>query len=128
MMIALITIYSGLIPWLRFYVLTSIITDLRLSVVYIHTFAFLFRKKKYVEEKKKLVQDLMTPLIIYTHMCNLCTYEYTYVEIYSIHLDSSDPPGVSSRPLGSHPSTPYVQCVCVCAYTHTYAHIHSHPR
>jgi len=30
--------------------------------------------------------------------------------------------------LGSHPSTPSVQCVCVCAYTHTHAHIHSHPR
>jgi len=38
------------------------------------SFAFLFRKKKYVKEKKQLVQDLIPPLNIYIHMCTLYTY------------------------------------------------------
>ena len=45
-----------------------------------------------------------------------------------VEKDFLGPPGVSSRLMGSHPSTPSVQCVCVCAYTHTYTHVHSHPR
>jgi len=36
-----------------------------------------------------------------------------------VHLYSLGPPGVSSRFLGSWPSTPFVQCVCVCIHTHT---------
>jgi len=39
-----------------------------------------------------------------------------------VHLDSLGPPGVSSRPLGSHPSTPCVVRVFVFVYTHI------HPR
>ena len=39
-------------------------------------------------------------------------------------VHSSGSPGVSSKPLGSQPSTPYVQCVCVCVYTHTYANVY----
>ena len=38
-----------------------------------------------------------------------------------VHLDSSGPPGVSSRLLGSHPSTS-AECVCVCVYTHSHTH------
>jgi len=38
-----------------------------------------------------------------------------------VHLDSSGPPGVSSRPLYSHWIL-HVQCVCVCVYTHIHAH------
>ena len=36
----------------------------------------------------------------------------------SVHLDSLGLPVVSSRPLGSHQSTPYLQFVCVFVYTH----------
>jgi len=60
-----------------------------------------------------------------------CTHAkilYIYAKIYLIHLDFWGPPGVSSRPLDSHPSTPSAQCVCVCAYIHTHTHIHSQPR
>ena len=42
---------------------------------------------------------------------------------FSPSLDSLGPPGVSSRPLGSQPSTPYVQCVRACVrYTHVHLH------
>jgi len=52
MMIAFITINSGLVPLIEGLraQLESYILDLRLSV-FAFTFAFLFRKKKYVEEK-----------------------------------------------------------------------------
>ena len=52
-----------------------------------------------------------------------------FVHLYSIHvyctlvnLDSSGPPGVSSRLLGSQPSTPSVLCVCACVYKHIHPH------
>jgi len=65
---------------------------------------------------------------------HMCIYTSIYTNMYFVHMyetcmprfspsDSSGPPGVSSRSLGSHLSTPYVQCVYVCAYTHTYTHI-----
>jgi len=44
-----------------------------------------------------------------------------YVRRDLVHLDSSGPPGVSSRLLGSYPSTPSV-CLCVCVYTHIHTH------
>ena len=47
----------------------------------------------------------------------LCTHIRIHTCGDLVHLDSSGPPGVSSRPLGSHQSTPSVQCVCVCVYT-----------
>jgi len=57
----------------------------------------------------------------------VCTHIYIHICPNLVHLNSSGPPGVSSRPLGSHPSTLYVQCSCVCGYTHTYTHIHYGP-
>jgi len=39
-----------------------------------------------------------------------------------LHPDSSGPPGVSSQPLGSQLSTPYVQCLCVFVYKHINPH------
>jgi len=45
------------------------------------SFAFLYRKKKYVREKKQLVQDLIPPLNIYIHMCTSYTYTNMYVKI-----------------------------------------------
>jgi len=77
-------------------------------------FAFLSREEKYDKEEKQIVQDLISPPSIYIHICTL----YIYTNTHMLRLDSSDPPGVSSRPLGSHPSTPYVVRVCVCVYTH----------
>ena len=46
-----------------------------------------------------------------------------YAEIWSI-LDFLGPPGVSSRLLGSHPSTSSVCAVyvCTCVYTHIHPH------
>jgi len=52
MMIAFITINSGLVPLIEgLCAQILIIKDLRLSVVCVHIFCFFFRKKKYVEEK-----------------------------------------------------------------------------
>ena len=91
-----------------------------------HIFYF-SQKKRHVKRKKPLVQYLIPPLSIGIYTCVLCTHVRIYVCQDLVHLDSSGPPGVSSRLLGSHPSTSSVQCACVCAYTHTHTHIHSHP-
>jgi len=92
------------------------------------SFAFLFRKKKYVKETSSY-SKISSGLLAYTYTCvtytNICMPGYIYQDV--VHLDSSGHPGVSSRSLGSQPSTPSVQCVCECAYKHTYTHIYSHP-
>jgi len=52
MMIAFVTINSGLVPLIRrVYALKSYILGLRSSVVCVHIFAFLFWNKKYLKEK-----------------------------------------------------------------------------
>jgi len=91
------------------------------------SFAFLFRKKKYVKGKSSYFK-ISSRLLPYTYTCVLCTYIGIHKCRDLVHLDSAGHLGVSSRPLGSQLSTPYVQCVCMCAYTHTYTHVHSHPR
>ena len=88
-----------------------------------------FFGRKHVPEKKQFKISSRLPAFSYT--CVLCTRIRTQIYRDLFHLDSSGPPGVSSRPLGSHPSTPCaVTPVChgVCAYTHTYTNIHSNPR
>ena len=90
-----------------------------------HFLLFFFGRKRC--SRKKAVQDLIPPLSKYIHMCTLYTYTNTICRD-SVHLDSSGPPGVSSQPLGSHPSTPCAVCHGVCLYTHTYTNIHSNPR
>jgi len=87
-----------------------------------------FLKRKDMLKEKSSQSKISSRLLVYIYTCVLCTHIRIYVYQDLVHLDSSGPPGVSSRLLGSHPSTPSVQCVCVCAYTHTHAHIHSHPR
>jgi len=108
-------------PWLRVYVLKSIILDSRLSVVCVHIFWFFVFERKNMLKKKQLVQDLIPPPSIYIKMWR-CTHIRIYICRDLVHLDSLGPPGVSSRPLGSQPSTPSVQGVCVCVYTHIYTH------
>jgi len=78
-------------------------------------------KGKHVVEKSSYFK-MSSRLLAYTYTCVLCTHIQIHVCRDLVHLDSSGPPGVSSRPLGSQPSTPRVQprCVCVCACTHTY--------
>ena len=71
---------------------------------------FLFGRENRL--KKQLVQDLILPLSICMYMCTL--YTYTNIQCRDlVHPDSSGPPGVSSRLLGSHTSNTSVQCVCV---------------
>ena len=73
---------------------------------------------------RKLVGRSAIPAVLCTHIqIHMCR------DLVHLPVDSSGPPGVSSRPLGSH-HIPHVWCVCVSAYSHTYTHsgIHSHPR
>jgi len=75
MMIAFITINSGLVPLiegLRAQIL--IIKDLRLSVVCVHILCFFFRKKKYVKEKSSK-SKISSRLLAYTYTC--VAYIYT---------------------------------------------------
>ena len=84
------------------------------------SFEFLFRKKKCVKEKKKLVQDLIPPSGIYIHMCTLYTYTNTYMPRCS--------PSGSFGPFRFLVLTPvltpeYTMCsVGVCVFTHIHPH------
>ena len=127
MMIAVISIQSGVVPLIegpcaQIYSGFEIIGGFAFT-----SFAFLFRKKNHVEEKSSQ-SKIASYLLAYTYTCVLCTYIRIHIYRDLVHLDSSGLPGVSCQPLGSQPSTPYVQCVRVCVYTHTYTHIHSPPR
>jgi len=102
---------SNLILYLRFGIIVGLRSHLLPS------------EEKYVQGKSS-----QSKISSCTYTCVLCTHIRIYVCRDLVHQDSLGPPGVSSRPLGSYPSTPSVQCVCVCAYTHTYTHIHSHLR
>jgi len=84
------------------------------------SFAFLFRKEKYVKEKNSQ-SKISSRLLTYIYTCVLFTHIRTYVRQNLVYLDSSGPLGVSSRLLGSHPSTCAV-CVCMCVCTHSYTH------
>ena len=128
MIIAFITINSSLVPSIeaRVYALRFFwIWDISITFT---SFAFLYWKKTYVNEKKQLVQDLIPPPGMYTHMCTLYTYTNTYMPRFS-------PSGFfgPSRCLVPTPglTSEYPMCsvcVCVCAYTHTYTYVHFHPR
>jgi len=90
-----------------------------------HLLFFFFGRKNMLKEKAVSPRSHPASWHIHTHVY------FVHIRIHIcqdlVHLDSSGPPGVSSRPLGSHPSTPSVQCVCVCVYTHTNPHTsHNH--
>jgi len=112
-----------LLHWLRVYALKFIL-DLRYQWFCFYIFCCSFSEEKMCYRKKYLVQDLILPPSIYIHMCNL-SHIPIHIRQDWIHLDSLVHPDVSSRPLGSRPSS--LQCVGVRAYTHTYTRIHSHP-
>jgi len=86
---------------------------------YIYIFCFSFPEEKYVKEKNQSVQDLSPPPS--TYACVLCTHVRIHICQDLVHLDSSGSSSASSRPMGSHPSTPHA--VYVCARN---THIHPH--
>jgi len=77
------------------------------------------RKKKYVKEKKQLVQDLILPPSIYIQMCTLYTYTKTHLPGFSPSAFFGPSrcliptPGLTSE----YPIC--TACVCVCVYTLT---------
>ena len=69
-------------------ILVSLIEGLCSSEFSVCTsFAFLFRKKKNVKEKKQIVQDSIPPPSIYIHMCTLTVNLYTYTNTYMHRLN-----------------------------------------
>jgi len=80
-------------------------------------FAFLFRKEKYVKEKKHSVKDLLL-LSIYIITCTLYTGTNTFMRILSLWILWALQDRVSHLDPWAHIEVPYVQCPCACAYTH----------
>jgi len=104
---------------------------LRFDLSVLHS-NFLFSKicfsgRKSMFKKKNSLSKVSYCLPAYIYTCRFCTHIRIHMCQGLVHLDSSGTPGVSFRPLGSHPSTLHA-CVCVCAYAHTYTHMHSRPR
>jgi len=117
--------------WSSSYAGNSIYLNLFLrfvASVFFHQFFFL----------KQLVQDLLPPLSIYIHLCTFAAplgachasrgwcsggLTNTYIRIHIcrdlVHLDSSGPPGISSRSLGSH-RVPRLCIGRVCVRIHTH--------
>jgi len=97
------------------------------SVLHLHLLLFFFECSKKTWKKQFVKISSRRSSFMYT--CVLCTHIRIHICWDSIHLDSSSSPGVSSRSLGSHQSTPYAVCVCVhnTPNTHTHTHIHSNP-
>jgi len=91
-----------------------------------HLLLFFFGRKNMLK-KKISYSKISSRLLTYMYTCVLCTHIRAYVCRDLVHLDSSGPPGVSSRFLGSHPSSPYVQ-VCVCVRIHTLTHTYTPTR
>ena len=86
-------------------------------------FAFFGRKKKYVEEKKQLVQDLILPFSIYIKVCTLYTYTKTCMPRFSPSEFFGSSRCLIPTP-GLIPEYPICAvCVCVCVYTHLHPHI-----
>jgi len=104
---------------LRVYALKSIL-DLRYQwFAHIFFFSFCERKNMLKENKKTVSPDFYLSPSIYIYTCVLRTPHGIYVYYhYSTSGFLLGSPGVSSRHLGSHPSTPHA--VCVCTYTHTH--------
>ena len=133
MMIAFITIKSGLVPLIEglcpqnYCFRFEIFSGVRSHLLIFFFCREIFERKHFTEQNSQSKISSRLQAYTYTFQCVLCTHIRT--EIWSTcilralqvpHLD----------PLGSQPSTPSVQCVCVCAtvcaYTHTHTHIHSH--
>ena len=125
MIIAFITTNSGLVPLIEglceqiLYFRCEIISGLRSHLLLF----FVGRENMF---KKKAVSPRSFCLLAYTYTCVLCTHIRIHICRNLVHLDYSGPPGVSSRPLGSRPSTPRVVCVRVCVYRLAYTRIHLH--
>jgi len=91
------------------------------SWFYDHIFGFFSLEKKYVDEKKQSVQDLIPPPSIYIHMCNLYTYTSTYMPKFSPYgIFGPIRCFVQTPELTS--STPHAEYACVCVYTHVHPH------
>jgi len=118
MMIGFITIKSGSVPLIEglcaqiCYFRFEIISGLRS-----HLLLFFFERRNMLK-KISSYSKISFRLLAYTYTSVLCTHIRIHICRDLVHLDSLGPPGVSSRPLGSHPSNPYVQCVCVCVRIH----------
>jgi len=93
-------------------------------VLHLHLLLFFFGRTNMF--KKKTISPRSHPASQHMYTCVLCTHIRIHICRDLVHLDSPGPPSVSSRPLGSRPSTPRVVCVRVCVYRPAYTRIHLH--
>ena len=125
MMIALITI-SSLVSLIK-----GLCNPIRFRCKFlvqsftVTSFAFFFWKQKCVSKHKQLVQiSSRLRLLACMYTCVLWTHGGIHMCQDLVHLDSSGPPGVLSRPLGSH-RVPHMRCVCMCVRVHTRTHTYT---
>ena len=91
------------------------------------SFAFLFRKKKHIKEKKKLVQDLIPPLntddiytrVYFVHIINICMSSFSPSRFFGPSRCLIPTLGLTSEHLCS---------VCVCVRIHTTTHTYTPTR
>jgi len=86
-----------------------------------HLLLFFFGRKT-MSKKQCIWFKISSGLLAYIYACVLCSHVWIHACRDLVHLDSSGPPGVSFRPLCSHPSTPGAVCLCVCVYEHIHLH------
>jgi len=98
------------------------------GLYYVDMFCFSCPEEKiqYPNRKKADSPDFIPPPTIYIYTCGLGTHIRMYICRDLVLLESSVSPGVSSRPLCSHPSTPHAVCVCVCVLVCTHTHTHKY--
>ena len=116
-MFAFITMNIDLVPLIEG--LRAQIYELRFEIIggLRSQLLFFFFGRKNIFKGKSSQSKISSCLWAYTYKCVLCTHIRIYVCRDLVHLDSSGPPGVSSRLLGSHPSTPSVKCMFTsCAF------------
>ena len=118
MMIACITIDKGSVPFIEG--LCAQIYHFKFENVGGLPSLLFFLERKDLFKKKTFDSRSRSTSYRYITVA-LCNHIRIHIRRDLVHLDSLHPPGVSSRPLGSQSSTPYVWCVChsVCIHTHT---------
>ena len=101
MMIAFITMKSALVTLIEG--LYFQISNLRFQIIdglRSHLLLFFVARKDIFKGKSSYVK-ISSHLLAYTYKCVLCTHIRIHICRNLVHLDSSGPPGVSSRPMGS---------------------------
>jgi len=122
MIIAFMNMKSGWVPFIEG-LCALIYFRFEISVVWCsHLLLFFVGRSNTMLKKRKSCSKISSRLrvLAYTYRCFLCSHIRIHICRDLVHPDSSGPPGVSSRPTGSHPGIPCVVCVRIHTHTPTY--------